>query len=242
MYKTDDIVPSILVIDDSPETLQIVRFALRRTDYEVSTAVSGEEALDMIRDRGLPHLVICDLRMPRMDGFELCRQLSRWADVPVIMLTAVDEPDAIVEALDQYAEDYIVKPFVVDELLARVKRVLKRIGVFPYPRQMPVAVDGHLRVNFPQRQLFYEGTESVLTPTEARLLYMLLRQPGQTIPYDYLLRRMWPHEMVFEDRLHVFVHRLRNKMPSNGHQYIALERGAGYRFDPCLVVEAHAHF
>lgn len=231
--------PTVLAIDDSAETLQIVRYALQRGGFEVLTAASGEEALDVLSLRGLPHLVVCDLRMPGMDGFDVCRALYRWSDLPVIMLTAVDEAETIVEGLQQHAEDYVVKPFAPEELVARARRVLQRIGVFPFPTETPLVVDDFLQIDFPNRTACLHDEEIALTPTETKLLYLLLRRPGETLLYDYLLRRMWPRELVFEDRLHVFVHRLRNKLSSGfpHHRYIVLDRGEGYRFEPVTVAE-----
>lgn len=240
MFHIHEPVPSILIVDDSTETLQIVKYALAKGGFDVMTALSGEEALDLICDEGLPHLVLCDLNMPPgMDGFEFCRTISRWSDVPVIMLTAIDEADVIVEALAQYAEDYVVKPFTPDELVARVKRVLQRIGVFPFEPSPQLIIDNALKISFSDRIIYVDGREISITPTETKLLYLLMRRPGDTISYDFLLRRMWPREMVFEDRLHVFVHRLRTKLSRNHvrHQYVVLERGIGYRFDPLVEIE-----
>jgi DNA-binding response OmpR family regulator len=150
------------------------------------------------------------------------------------MLTAVDEADTITRALEQHVEDYVVKPFNPAELVVRVYRVLKRIGVFPYPTSAPLVVDSRLSVNFAERTVKLGSTTFTLTPTEAKLLYMLMRRHSETIPYDFLLRRLWPREVVFEDRLHVFVHRLRSKLESDEvrHTYVNLDRGVGYRFEP----------
>lgn len=233
-------VPTILVIDDYLETVQIVRHSLQKGGFNVMCALSGDEALALMRNEGLPHLIVADLNMPPgMDGFELCSAVSRWSDIPVIMLTAMDEAETVVTGLDRFAEDYIVKPFAPDELVARVRRVLQRIGIFPYEPASPVDIDDRMRIDFCEKTLSFEGRKVSLTPTESKLIYLLLRRPGDTITYDYLLRRMWPREMVFEDRLHVFVHRLRNKLERNNvrHQYIVLERGVGYRFAPLIEAE-----
>ena len=233
MFHDIDPVATVLVIDDSVETVQIVKYSLEKGGFDVMSALSGAEALELMRTRGLPHLIIADINMPPgMDGFELCRIVNRWSDVPIIMLTAMDEADTVVKSLEQYAEDYVVKPFTPDELLARVRRVLYRIGLFPYGPACPLAIDDCLKISFVDRVLYFSGREISLTPTETKLLYLLLRRPGDTVSYEYLLRRMWPRELVFEDRLHVFVHRLRNKLLRNDvtHQYVVLDRGAGYRF------------
>lgn len=243
MVHTFERSPTVMVIDDSVETVQIVKYALKKGDFDVMTAHSGDEALDVLTKQGLPHLIVADLNMPPgMDGSTLSRLIGRWCDVPVIMLTAMDETDLVVEALQQYAEDYVVKPFTPEELLARVRRVLQRIGIFPFAPAAPLMVDDRLGIAFAERIVYIDGQEIPLTPTETKLLYLLLRRPGEIVSYDYLIRRMWPREVVFEDRLHVFVHRLRNKFISNhvAHQYIVLERGVGYRFSPSEQLEAEA--
>lgn len=227
--------PSLLLVDDNPETLQIASFALKRTGFAVETATSGEGALELIQRLGLPHMAIVDINMPPgMDGFEFCRRLLQFSEVPVIMLTVVDEEETVVEALEQYAEDYILKPFDPYELAARVQRVLQRYGVFPYEMAAPIEVDERLAVNFPARKATIDGKEISLTWAEARLLYLLMHHTGQVIELDYLLRRMWPWQMVFENRLYVLVHRLRKKLEEHGgnHQYIVSEPGVGYRFEP----------
>lgn len=227
--------PSLLLVDDSTDTLQIASFALKKSGFSVVTAISGEEALEKIQTLGLPHMVVVDINMPPgMDGFEFCRRLHQFSEVPVIMLTVVDEEDTIVEALKQYAEDYVLKPFDPYELAARVQRVLQRYGVFPYEMAAPIKVDEQLCVNFSTRTVTIGGKEIGLTWAEARLLYMLMHDTGQVVELDYLLRRMWPWQMVFENRLYVLVHRLRKKLEEHGgsHQYIVSEPGVGYRFEP----------
>lgn len=227
--------PCVLVVDDSPETLQIVRETLQKRDFTIRTAISGEQALQLINAAGLPHLAIVDINMPPgMDGFEFAEQLKQFCDLPIIMLTAVDEAKTVVKAIQEVAEDYVMKPFAPDELVARVRRVLERVGRFPFSATSPVTVDDYLRVDFPARRLITEEGARSLTPTEARLLYILMRRSGETVSSDFLLRRMWPRELTYEDRLHVFVHRLRNKLKEVGktHQYVISERGKGYRFQP----------
>lgn len=226
---------SILVVDDSVEALEILRRTLERGGYRVWTAISGEEALKRVADLGLPQLAIVDLHMPPgMDGFELCERLNQFSDLPVIMLTAIDEADTVVRAIQQFAEDYVIKPFSPSELVARIKRVLDRVGHFPFSATAPLQVDPKLSIDFPGRKLIKEGETSSLTPTEARLLYILMRHSGETVETEFLLRRMWPREITYEDRLHVYVHRLRNKLKEveGNHQYVISERGVGYRFQP----------
>lgn len=235
MHSTDQDRITVLAVDDSPQVLQMLTIALETETLGLLTAESGEDALTLIAEVGLPDLATVDLNMPGgMDGFEFCKRLHNWSDVPVIMLTGVDEEETVVRAIEQYAEDYVTKPFIPDVLAARIRRVLERVGRFPYPTAMPVPVDGYLRVDFPGREVYLDEQCNSLTPTETRLLYILMRTPGETMPSDFLLRRMWPREIVYEDRLHVYVHRLREKLRREGddHEYIQSERGVGYRFQP----------
>ena len=235
MDKNVEVPPAVLVVDDSKDALQIVQHTLEEADYTPATASSGEDALDQIARSGLPHLAVVDLKMPPgMDGFEFCDHLYKFSDVPVIMLTGVDESETVVQALQQYAEDYILKPFSPDELVARVRRVLARVGKFPYRMAAPIIVDDHLHVDFPSRKVRIDDHKAVLTPTEARLLYILMRTPGATVTSEFLLRRMWPMEYAYHDRLHVYIHRLRSKLQIGKweHRYIVSERGVGYRFQP----------
>jgi DNA-binding response OmpR family regulator len=231
---------SVLAVDDSPETLLVVEHTLRRHGFTVSSATSGEKALEQLEQEGLPHLAVVDMNMPPgMNGFAFCEQLSRFCDVPVIMLTAVDEEGTVVRAIRQYAEDYVIKPFNPSELAARARRVLQRVGTFPFPMTAPICVDERLVVNFAARELVVDGKQKRLTPTEARLLYILMRTPGETVNSEFLLRRMWPLEASDDDRLHVYIHRLRSKLKASErkHRYIVSERGVGYRFDLREVIE-----
>ncbi|RME45611.1 MAG: DNA-binding response regulator [Chloroflexi bacterium] len=222
----------ILVVDDDPVILRLVHDVLDRAGFEVFTAASGQDALNVIDRKGLPHLAIVDLNMPGMTGFEFCRTVQEFADLPVIMLTAVDEEETIIQGIELFAEDYVTKPFSPRELVARVQRVLRRIGDFAYTLAPVTQVDDRLAVDFAHKQAFVDGKSISLTPTETKLLYVLMRNAGRTVTTDFLLRRLWPLEEVFEDALRVHVHRLRHKIePVPGKpRYIFTDRGLGYRF------------
>ncbi|MDJ0756501.1 MAG: response regulator transcription factor [Ardenticatenaceae bacterium] len=230
--KVSEMPRRVLVVDDNEQTLQVVRLTLERGGFEVLTSSSGPEALTMIKRSGLPHLALVDLNMPMMSGFEFCEALHEFSDVPVIMLTAVDEEQTIVKGIDLYAEDYVVKPFRPSELIARINRVLRRIGDFAYVLDPIVKIDEKLSVDFSNRTAFVNKEEVSLTPTETKILYILMRNAGQTVTTDFLLRRVWPLESAYEDRLHVHVHRLRRKVETepSSPQYIISKRGAGYVF------------
>lgn len=225
-------VKRILAVDDNMQTLQIVRHTLERAGFDVITAASGQDALNMINRHGLPHLALVDLNMPGMDGFEFCKAIHEFSDVPVVMLTAVNEESTVVKGIEEYAEDYMIKPFRPSELVARINRVLRRIGDFAYTLDPTIKIDQHLSINFPNREAFVAGETVSLTPTETKILYILMRNAGQTVTTDFLLRRIWPLESAYEDRLHVHVHRLRRKVEKvpTKPRYIVSKRGMGYTF------------
>ena len=213
--------------------VRLVSSALQKSGFQVSTAASGEEGLELIRRNGLPHLALVDIHMPYgMNGFEFCETVLNYSDLPIIMLTAVDEDDTIIQTIDQYAEDYITKPFNPGELVARVRRVLRRIGDFAYTLSADTVVDERLTVSFPSQRAIVNGNDVALTPTETKLLYILMRNAGQTVTTDFILRRLWPMETVYEDRLRVYVHRLRRKIEARPEEprYILSQRGVGYSF------------
>ena len=222
----------ILAVDDNPHTLRIVEHSLGRAGFDVLTATSGEDALSVISRRGLPHLAVVDLNMPGMDGVELSRTIHDFSDLPIIMLTAVHEEETIVSSIEEFAEDYMVKPFSPSELVARVRRVLRRMGNFGYTLEPVTVVDDRLQVDFANRVAIVDGESTNLTPIETKLLYVLMRNAGKVVTTEFLIRRIWPMDEAYEDRLHVHVHRLRRKVeqePSKP-QYVVSERGVGYRF------------
>lgn len=220
----------ILVVDDDPAIRQLVRDKLDREGFEVWEAASGQEALAAVDRRGLPHLAIVDLNMPGMDGFEFCQAVQRFCDLPVILLTAIDEEETVIRGLERYAEDYVTKPFSPRELVARVRRVLRRTGDLSL--EPVIRVDDRLAVDFAHQQATVDGQLVSLSPTETKLLYILMCGAGRTVTTGFLLGRLWPLEEVYEDALRVHVHRLRLKIepvPSRP-RYIVTERGVGYQF------------
>jgi DNA-binding response OmpR family regulator len=170
--------------------------------------------------------------MPLMNGFDFCEAVQQFSDLPVIMLSAQDEEDTIIKSISNYAEDYVTKPFSPRELVARVERVLRRIGDFGYTLGITTTIDDRLTVDFAHQRALVEGRSIFLTPTETKLLYLLIRNAGRIVTADFLLRRLWPMEEMFEDTLRVHVHRLRQKIEPIPSQprYILTERGVGYSF------------
>jgi DNA-binding response OmpR family regulator len=222
----------ILAVDDNAFTLRIVQHTLEQAGFQVVTAVSGQDALKIINRHGIPHLALVDLHMPIMSGFEFCHAVREFSDMPIIMLTAANTEETIIRGLEQYAEDYIIKPFSPSELVARVKRVLRRIDDYSYTNESTTRIDDNLMVDFPKREALVNGKPVSLTPTESKLLYILVRNAGRIVTTEFLLNRIWPMQDAQEDRLHVHVHRLRRKIESNPNEpsYIVAERGTGYRF------------
>ena len=225
----------ILAVDDSLTTLMMVETTLKEAGFQLMTADSGEEALDVMKQQGLPHLAVVDVNMPLgIDGFELSEKIQQFCDLPIIMLTALDEADIIIEAIDKYAEDYMTKPFSKGELIARVRRVLRRIGGFAFELEQYTKVDEHFSVNFAESVALLDGEKITLTPTESKLLYIMMRSARQIISSGFIMRRLWPQDIsnATEDRLRVYVHRLRTKIesdPSNP-RYVLAQRGKGYSF------------
>ena len=228
----DRTVQRILVVDDDPAILRLLKDKLEGAGYDVLSAANGLLALELISRLGLPHLAIVDLTMPGMNGLQFCEAVQQFSDLPIIILSAVDEEETIIAAILRYAEDYVTKPFSPRELVARMQRVLRRMGDFSYTWELITTIDDHLAIDFPHQRAFVAGQPVPLTPTETKLLYLLIRNAGRTISTDFLLRRLWPLDEVFEDTLRVHIHRLRNKiepMPTRP-RYIVTQRGVGYSF------------
>lgn len=222
----------ILVVDDDLATRRMVGDRLKHEGFEVFTASSGYEAISVIEGHGLPHLAIVDVMMPNMNGFELCEWVQEFCDLPIILLTAVDEEDTIIYGLERFAEDYVTKPFSPRILVARVERVLRRIGDFSYALSNLTQVDNYLAIDFVHQQAVTDDTPIPLTRIETKLLYLLMRNAGRITSTDFLISRLWPLEEVFEETLRVHVHRLRKKIeidPAEPH-YVITKRGSGYTF------------
>ena len=225
----------ILVVDDAADVRLLIQKTLEAEGFEVWTAASADEAESLIEENGLPHLVVLDILMPGRSGLELGRTLRESTDLPIIFLSAVDDDQTIVEAIEEIAEDYVTKPFSPQELVARVKRVLRRIPGYGYTLPPVVPLARGIGVDFARQHLEIEGEgEVALTPTETKILHILHRSAPRTVTNDYLLRRVWPEGNVFEDALRVHVHRLRQKLGTKdeaGKDLIVTERGRGYRLE-----------
>ena len=224
----------LLVIEDAPDVIEAIRlgFSLQWREVEVLGATTGTAGVDLV-EREAPDLVLLDIGLPDIDGFEVLRQVRAFSDVPIIVLTARVDTFDKVKGLELGADDYVTKPFNHLELLARVRAVLRRLDM-PAPRQrVPSFRSGDLEVDFDAQEVRLEGARVELTPTEYKLLYHLVRNAGRVMPRGTLLAKVWGREYVDEvDYLRVYVRRLRDKLrdDSDHPNYIATERGLGYRF------------
>ena len=220
--------PAVLLVDDDTTLLSVLSRRVSRAGYDVRTSSSGRDALKQL-EGSWPALLVVDLMMPGMDGFELCRRVKQLADLPIIVLSAVDASEAKVSALELYAEDYVTKPFDPDELVARIQRVLRRAPV----GSPQISLDqGDVEVNLATRQLITPAGTHQLTPTEARLMQVLAASADRVVPTDELLDRVWTDaDGADPSYLWVTVRRLRRKLESDPDRprYLVTERGIGYR-------------
>lgn len=220
--------PAVLLVDDDLTLLSVTARRISRAGYDVRTAPSGPDALREI-ERSWPSLVIVDLMMPGMDGFELCRRIKLIADLPIIMLSAVDESEPKVSALELYAEDYVTKPFDPDELAARIHRVLRRAAI----GSPQISLDrGEIEVDLSTRRVTTRRGTVQLTPTESRLLQVLAASVDRVVSTDELLSRVWTEADGADPAyLWVTVRRLRRKLEPDPDKprYLLTERGVGYR-------------
>lgn len=223
----------ILVVDDEPRMIGFIRMNLELEGHQVIEAHTGLEALEAVRTQ-LPDLILLDVMMPEIDGFETLRMLREFSNIPVIMLTAKGDENDKVYGLELGADDYVTKPFGPRELSSRIKAVLRRADMpSASPEQAILRIDDNLSVDFNQREVIVKGKRIKLRPTEYRLLYHLIENAGWTVPHDQLLAKVWGYE--YRDEAHyvrLYVNYLREKIeedPSNP-RYILTERGVGYRF------------
>jgi len=228
---------TILVVDDEPRIVRLVRSNLEPAGYKILTAADGEQGLRMAEMHD-PDLIILDIMMPGMDGWEVCRRVREFSTVPIVMLTAKGDEQDKVKGLEIGADDYLPKPFGIPELLARVRAVLRRAKLPGESKRDPVFVCGDLSMNFAQRRVTARGKDVKLSPTEYKLLYELVTNAGRVMLHQDLLRKVWGRGYGEEtEYLRVYVRYLRQKLEADSSkpQYILTEPGVGYRFvDPAL--------
>ncbi|MEA9985066.1 MULTISPECIES: response regulator [Subtercola] len=225
----------ILIADDDPQVLRALNVTLRARGYDIVTAGDGVEALNRAIEHH-PDLVMLDLGMPRLDGVEVIHGIRGWSDVPILVVSGRTGEADKVEALDAGADDYVTKPFSIDELLARIRALTRRTAA---PDDLPVVTFADVTVDLSAKRV-YRGSASApetirLTPTEWAILEVLLRNPGRLLTRDALLTHVWgPHHTNDSGYLRVYVGQLRKKLepvPSNPRYFIT-ESGMGYRFSP----------
>jgi len=222
----------ILVVDDEPRMVQLISMNLKMEGFNVATASNGFEAVEKVT-RELPDLVLLDIMMPDMDGFETLKKIREISSVPIIFLSVKGEEYDRVRGLDLGADDYITKPFSPRELISRIKAVLRRTEPETSIRNSEIVIDEDLKINFDQRKVYVRGKEIKLRPTEYRLLHQLVTNPGKLLTHETLLSRVWGPEYRDEDQyVRLYITYLRQKIekdPKNP-KYILSERGLGYRF------------
>ncbi|MBM3143612.1 MAG: response regulator transcription factor [Chloroflexi bacterium] len=222
----------ILVVDDEKRMVRFIRLNLEQDGFQVVPAYSGKEAIEHVRS-SLPNLVLLDVMLPDIDGFQVLRKVREFSSVPVIMLTAKGEEDDRVRGLEWGADDYITKPFSPRELVSRVRAVLRRIESTEGGGPSVIEVDDRLKLDFKRREVWVEGELIKLRPTEYRMLYHLVQNAGWVLTHDQILIKVWGYE--YRDEPHyvrLYVNYLRQKIeqdPTNP-KYILTERGVGYRF------------
>jgi two-component system KDP operon response regulator KdpE len=222
----------ILAVDDEQRMVRFIQLNLEQDGFEVITAYNGKEALEQVRIQ-LPDLILLDIMMPDINGFEVLKKIREVNTVPVIMLTAKGEEDDRIQGLELGADDYITKPFSPRELLSRIRAVLRRTKTFTEDQVDQIEVDDRLKIDFSRREVWVEGEKVDLRPTEYRLLYHLVQNAGWVNTHEQLLSKVWGFE--YQDEPHyvrLYVNYLRKKLekdPSDP-KYILTERGVGYRF------------
>jgi len=223
---------NILVVDDEPQITRVLKTTLSSQGYGIRTASDGEEALQAMSEWP-PDLIVTDLRMPNMDGLELCREVRKTSQVPIIVLSVKGEDSIKVQALDAGADDYVTKPFSMTELTARIRAALRRASVPDQPR-VPLIELGDFRIDVPGRTVRVKTRDVHLTPKEFDLLVYLARHAGKVLTHRTLLAAVWgPNSVEQPEYLRVFVGQLRKKLEGDAFsKYIVTEPWVGYRFEP----------
>jgi two-component system, OmpR family, KDP operon response regulator KdpE len=228
----------VLVVDDEPQILRALRTSLHGAGYLIETAATAGEALALAAMRP-PDAIVLDLILPDRSGTDVCRELRAWSAVPILVLSAVGDEQAKVAALDAGADDYVTKPFGIDELLARLRALLRRA----LPPGEPVLRIGELTVDLPKRAVLVSGELVQVTPIEFELLSLFARNPGKLLTHSSILREVWGAARAEHSHyLHVYVSQLRRKIEADPTRprYLLTEPGAGYRLVAPTVVQTRS--
>lgn len=221
----------ILIVDDEPQIRRVLRTTLTSQGYTVAEAKNGDEALEQIREER-PDLILLDVNMPGRSGLEVCHEIRGTSDIPIIMLTVRNTERDKVQALDTGADDYVVKPFGSEELMARIRAALRRAAP---AEAIPPFVSTDLKIDFEKRAVTVRGHLVRLTPKEFELLRQLVANQGKALSHRRLLQAVWGPDYGDEtEYLRVFINQLRKKIEPDPHhpRYIHTEPWVGYRFEP----------
>jgi DNA-binding response OmpR family regulator len=237
---------TILAADDDPQLLRLISRNLQLEDYDVLAASDGQQALELIENNALD-LVLLDIMMPKVDGFTVCYRVREFSAVPIIIITARGQDQDKVRGLDLGADDYLTKPFSVDELLARVRAVLRRSQFTSREQSQGLRATtstGNLVIDYSQHMVMLNGREIALTPTEYRIIAYLAQNVGRVVTQDLLLEHVWGQEYLGESHmLQVNINRLRRKMEVDATQphYLLTKVGVGYSLAALPVDSSDVH-
>jgi two-component system KDP operon response regulator KdpE len=222
--------PLVLLIEDEPEIRRFLRTTLAAEGYRLIESTAGQDGLAQAMSRN-PDLILLDLGLPDMDGLDVIKQIRTWGAIPILIISARDQEQMKVDALDQGADDYVTKPFGIPELLARIRTALRHMAHLSDAAESLFCIGG-LRVDLTRRRVFVNEQEAHLTPIEYKLLTVLVRHAGKVVTHRQLLKDVWGPLHVDEHHyVRVYMRQLRNKLEPNPAQprYLLTELGVGYR-------------
>jgi two-component system KDP operon response regulator KdpE len=225
---------TVLVVDDDPDLIELIQYNLEGEGYAVIAARDGQEGLRLFyQDR--PDVVVLDIAMPKLDGYQVCQRIREMTTTPVMILTAKGHEEEIIKGLDLGADDYLTKPFRVGELLARIRAILRRVHLEPAPSEVLTYSDPYLSIDLTARRVTASGQIVKLTPTEYKLLALLVKNKGRLLEFRQLLEGVWGFEYIDDvDYLRVYIWHLRRKLEPDPKNpiYLLNELNTGYRFEP----------
>jgi len=221
----------VMIVEDSPEVVEAVSLCLqlRWPETEIAVSADGSRGVETLRD-GPFDLLILDINLPDMDGFHVLQEVRKFSNVPTIILTVRGKEDDQTHGLEIGADDYIIKPFRPRDLVARVNAVLRRYSSSATPKEKPSIVRGKLTLNLTSNQVVLNDKQTKLTPTEAKLLYVLMENPEETLTGERISNEVWGKQPTDTDELRTYVRRLRNKLKDNPPRIILTDYGEGYKF------------
>ncbi|MCX6003526.1 MAG: response regulator transcription factor [Chloroflexi bacterium] len=221
----------VLIIEDSPEIVEAVALCLqlRWPDVEISVATEGARGVEILKKSPVD-IIILDISLPDSDGFSVLHEVRSFSNVPTIILTIHGKEEEQAEGLEMGADDYIVKPFKPRDLVARVNAVIRRTTSAKTCKEKPLIVRGKLTLDLTNNEITIGAKKSKLTPTETRLLYVLMENPEETLSGEKIAYQLWGKEHTDSDELRTYIRRLRNKLEDNPPRIILTDYGEGYKF------------